>query len=674
MSFRKNLSFIILFCICFFCTVSETYASWNSINKGITNTGNISTLAFNPSNNAHILAGADKDGLYQSEDGGKSWRKNNNSIFQNVTFASLVFNPLSPNIIYVATRENGLFQSIDQGQTWQFILKPDLFLNNFKINKQNPNEMYLVSGYSNGGVLKSKDGGKIWFKITNTLEEQFFYRNIVIDPYNSNHLYLETISRGDFGGRIYETYDEGAHWQRILINVNNSKHAYLYNAEFPAPGIIYVSGIGGFFKNINNGKTWTPLFLTNNLITSFITNPKNPNEFYLYVEKEGIYHTTDNGANWKLIHPAFFSDREDFVKIESNPDHTGLLVSGPGIGLSSSTDGKTFTPIDDGIENIEVTALAVDPVNSKRQYVGIKDHGLWETENGQWQFSQFTHADIKNILVNPKNPAHVVINVNSDITNIYTTIYTSDIYGKNWRKAEVEKNDNYEFVPSVFGINPADPREIFADTRLQGTSELVLWKSNDGGRHWFYFSKYTGHWPDDGAVNISQFAINSKNPLEMYIGSTNIKGRMIYKSKDGGKTWQLLNYSFGPDAVNRNYNYTQALAIDPSHPDILYAATLTGLTADDLHLFKTTDGGNTWAKIGGDLPKVKEINSIIVDPANSNRVYVGTTQGIYISINGGINWQPLNDGLTNLDINSFVHSQNNLYAGTRGSGIFVTDK
>jgi hypothetical protein len=112
-------------------------------------------------------------------------------------------------------------------------------------------------------------------------------------------------------------------------------------------------------------------------------------------------------------------------------------------------------------------------------------------------------------------------------------------------------------------------------------------------------------------------------------------------------------------------SYIMALAIDPQHPNTVYAGTDGGV-------FKTTDGGGNWTAVNTGFPSYSyNIRALAIDPQNPNTVYAGTWFGVFKTTNGGGNWTA---GLTNTYINALAidpQNPNTVYAGTQGSGVFV---
>lgn len=177
---------------------------------------------------------------------------------------------------------------------------------------------------------------------------------------------------------------------------------------------------------------------------------------------------------------------------------------------------------------------------------------------------------------------------------------------------------------------------------------------------------------------VSAIAINPNNPSLIYIGTA---GGGVWRSPDGGATWtpifdRQLSLAVGEPG---------GLAIDPNNTDTLYVGTSARISGQpQAGLFKSTDRGASWIRVGSGFPAGNTgnasqfvnqwINVIIVDPANSNIVYLGSTSGVFRSVDGGQNWTfGSNAGG---DARSLVLDPSSpagariLYAGLSGRGAF----
>ena len=192
---------------------------------------------------------------------------------------------------------------------------------------------------------------------------------------------------------------------------------------------------------------------------------------------------------------------------------------------------------------------------------------------------------------------------------------------------------------------------------------------------------------DNGLV--SSIAIHPYNPNVIYIGTA---GGGVWRTRDGGVTWiplfdRQLALGIGEPA---------ALAIDPNNTDVVYAGTsqriilgtgnagFFGPPDSSQGLYKSTDGGSSWVQLGSGYPVEntgnaidflgQDINVVIVDPANSDALYLSSSSGVFWSLDGGQNWTAGQNiaGDTRslvLDTSSPVGSRI-LYAGANGQGVF----
>jgi photosystem II stability/assembly factor-like uncharacterized protein len=160
-----------------------------------------------------------------------------------------------------------------------------------------------------------------------------------------------------------------------------------------------------------------------------------------------------------------------------------------------------------------------------------------------------------------------------------------------------------------------------------------------------------GSSPDNGMV--TAIAPNPNNANIIYIGTA---GGGVWRTRDGGTTWtpifdRQLALGIGEPA---------GIAIDPNNTDILYVGTsqrvmlgtgntgIFGAPDSSQGLFKSTDAGDSWIQLGAGFPAGntgnainflgQEINVVIVDPANSNNLYLASSSGLFSSTDAGQNW------------------------------------
>lgn len=126
-------------------------------------------------------------------------------------------------------------------------------------------------------------------------------------------------------------------------------------------------------------------------------------------------------------------------------------------------------------------------------------------------------------------------------------------------------------------------------------------------------------------------ALHPKNPDILYVATNDY----IYKSRDGGQTWENLSHGMSHSRVI-------SMAIDPAYPATVYAGTKGDA------VYKSYDGGQRWVSLRAGLDDVtisSVVNQFVFDPADNNRLFVATTMGVFESKNGGDQWQKRMDGM-----------------------------
>jgi len=178
-------------------------------------------------------------------------------------------------------------------------------------------------------------------------------------------------------------------------------------------------------------------------------------------------------------------------------------------------------------------------------------------------------------------------------------------------------------------------------------------RSDDGGATWNSFNQGLLH------VNINALAIDPLFSTRVYAGT----GRGVARSIDGGATWQT-GLSAPPTAKGLApaiaVGIVNALALDPATPTTVYAGTASE------GLFKSLDGGVNWSLNSTGLVNLT-VNALAVDPLAPATVYAGTAAGVYRSTNGAANWRSFSSGIGSQNIRALVlnpATPDTLYAAT----------
>jgi photosystem II stability/assembly factor-like uncharacterized protein len=323
-----------------------------------------------------------------------------------------------------------------------------------------------------------------------------------------------------------------------------------------------------------------------------------------------------------------------------------LLTAGAG----DSVIAGTWSNI--GPEGGNVKALAVDPQNPAVVYavtgnavfksIDYGDH--WRPVN-----SGLSSRPIYSIAVNPQSPAICYVGTESGV-------FKSTNGGANWNAAN---SGHIGQLVTSLAISPQNPSVIYAATNSSG-----IYKSTNGGESWIFAN---GILP---TLSISALAVDPGNPDIVYTGTG---GDGIYKSTDGAIAWNPLNNGL------RDYYSVNSLVIDPRDPEKIYASFMIA------GVFKSTNGGQQWTPAVNGLPHLDlEYGFVLFDvqtelainPGNPDIVYAGSdSDGVFRSMNAGMNWSPINSGLIGATISALTISREDLatvYAGTFDKGFRST--
>jgi photosystem II stability/assembly factor-like uncharacterized protein len=200
---------------------------------------------------------------------------------------------------------------------------------------------------------------------------------------------------------------------------------------------------------------------------------------------------------------------------------------------------------------------------------------------------------------------------------------------------------------TAIDVDLSDPEIIYA-----GTASGGVWKSTDGGIQWKPI------FDDQPTQSIGSVKINQRNPSVIWVGTgegnprnSHNSGAGIYKSLDGGKSWKLM----GLEATKTIHR----IIVHRDNPDIVFAGAMGSIWGpnEERGVFRTKDGGKTWEKVLY-VNDETGVGDMIVDPTNPDKILValweygrkpwtfnsgGPGSGLYITYDGGDNWKEITD-------------------------------
>ncbi|MDP9281365.1 MAG: hypothetical protein M3P38_04625 [Chloroflexota bacterium] len=661
-------------------------------------------LAIAPSNDAIIYAGTGEgalsgdsyfgNGILKSMDGGANWLHVSGDFFEAVSVSRLVVDPANPNHLYA---------SVLRGRGGARRTTPTV--------------------HSRFGIWESKDGAVSWTLLKEAKSEFNGATDLELDPRSPQTLYASF-----WGDAIYKSTNGGASWAPVMNGLpvaNYAAHQTRFSIAISHPAGAGATLYAGFdwedatgdhpsrvFKSTDGGANWVmlPAGVSPDKVEDYCggqcfydnvieVDPTNPNivfaggQFDYGIGSGGIFRSDDGGLTWKNLG---WDQHPDFHALAFDPSKPAHVLSGSdgGVWYSANRGGRpnasdpleavdwqnlngTVDPNTAGIiarsdlQIAQFTSIATVPTVPLRVWGGTQDNGtLRKTASTNQQWFDVASGDGGQVLVDPAN-ANYVYGTYFGITPYRYTNGGASFFSNQYIRNGINLSDRSDFyIP--FTMNKANTNQLFLGTyRLYRTDNAKA--ASAGDVTWKIISPdltsgCTGTAPN-GARNCTISAIGVGGGQAVYTGSLD---GLVYISTDAqvnnDPTWTRLDNGKLPKRPVTQF------AVDPSNYRIAYAA-YAGFNAASPsrpgHVYKTTDGGQTWTNISGNLPD-SPVNSVILDPSYANTLYVGTDVGPFASFDGGVHWTPLGTAfpivaIWQLDLDP---SHRTLAAGTHGRGAF----
>ena len=656
--------------------------------------GNMGGVVVNASNSNQIAfyteATSNSDsGVFVSKDGGKTWDE---AKIDGSQYSAITIGSQNTSTLYVAGRHfpNGedcedeededdctpeknsaIFISNDFGTSWiksspipkgvfkEIELEEGQELEEEDIDKVtvlyvSPSDDDQIFVGTSNLLLKSNNRGSSWESLSDTFHRSDI-KGLAIHPNNPNIIYAriglytfsdcsdvdnddadyeESVSKYCPG--IYKSTDGGESWKLLEEVTGDPSEGGVYINEYNDSEIYSVFGRETFVSK--DGGISSDVFLDTkehpiipDVGVEIITFGESESEVFM-AGLQGVYRTYDNGKTWIESNTGFVGS--EVVDLVTSLDGT-MYATTYNLGIFKSTDGgKNWVFASFGIKNWYGMQLATHPEDADTLFT-TTNGGVYKSTNAGKSWELIGGSDLcddedaggnchyHGIVVEKEAPFKVLVGSGGDqYAKEGVGLTGSEDNGESWR------NSDDGFVRDVH------------------VSKLVIDPNNN---------------------NIFYATTQGETEYTDKVGD----GAGVFKSTDRGNNWTQINNGL-------NSLETNVLAVDPNDSDVLYLGT------DDDGIYKSINGGENWKKL---IPTASfGVGDIIVDPQNSNNVYMGTVDyfrlsesrgvlgdfGVYKSTDGGTTWEEFNSGLNHLGVFSLELSEENriLYAGTRAGGVY----
>ncbi len=581
--------------------------------------GRVASIAIDPGTPAHVLCGAAGGGIWESFNRGTTWAPRTDQM-PSLAIGAIAFDPRDPKNVYAGSGEGnfyfnlgaGIYKSTDGGTTWRVLVSAPFVGVGFYdlvIDPANPKVMYAATTV---GFFVSKNGGSTW-----SLKR----------PQRCWDISLH--GSGGPSAEILATFDDG-------LFVSTSAGSSLTAVTLPsapaaawvrlavdrvatAPDVAYVFGAAGPDAHLwrRTGAAWTKITPLPNLNVSqawydwyVAATPNNAQEVFLGAIDTVRGKLTGSTWTWKnittqgakSIHPD-----QHCLAFAPNAPKTIYLGNDGGV-YRSVNGGASWTARNRGLGITEIEYLAMDPTSAKWLMAGTQDNGTIRYRNSL-VWDHIADGDGGDCGVNQFLPSEVY-------HSFYrVSLERSTNKGNTWTRLAPPG------VPSLF----YPPIEVFGTTVGIGGASLVV--SQNSGSSWTTVSLAL---PADDAAS----AMDIPDVNTIFVGT--LRGRVLRIVWNGSSWTRTALTSPTP-------RYISCIVVDPGTPKRLWV-TISQVGGG--LVYRSDDIGSTWVNCTSGLPAIP-MNSVAVDPANGQHLWVSGDVGVYESLDLGSTWTSFSNGLPN---------------------------
>lgn len=624
-------------------------------------------------------------GIFKTEDGGETWTRLEETWGPDFRWVNdIAISHADPRRLYAATR-SGVWRSLNAGRTWRKVLATQVKGGclDLAIRTDRPADIVFASCgtfeqatvYRNAGAQRA---ASVWVPVLT--EAGMGRTSLALAPSNQNVVYALSASYlagpgGNFMGGLHAVFRSAAagtagSWQAVTRNTDPVKLNTL----------LLTNPVGASFVacNFDARDSYSTLGWYTNVIAVDPTDPD-----VVFAGGVDLFRSDDGGRNWGIItywYATRASAHADQHAIVFHPRYNGrsnqtmFLGNDGGVWVTSNARAAAATgeqaacdPANTAVvwssqdHNYGVTQFyhgAAFP-DGRSYFGGTQDNGtlMGRDAAGSDAWAFILGGDGGYVAIDPRNPN--VIYAESQVL----TLQKSVDGGRSFQAATngISANtgsgvDDYgDFLFIVpFTLDPNGPDRLYLGGRR-------LWRTANGAQSW---SPASDFWPSGG--KLSALAVSPGDPDRVVVGLDD--GTIHY-------TDQALAAGSGTQwpAVRPRAGYVSWVAFDPLDPRRVYA---TYSTFGGKHVWTSDDGGATWRQIDGNGPRRLPnlpAHSIVADPTDPERLFVGTDLGVFVSTTGGLAWAVEQTGFANavtesLQVLDSTGGERYLFAFTHGRG------
>ena len=682
-----------------------------------TMSGRVTAIAVPAASPEVIYVGTASGGLWRSQSAGLTWEP----LFDDQptqSIGAVALSALNPDLIWVGTGEGnprnshtsgrGLFKSLDAGATWSFMGLPETRnIHRILIHPRDPNTVFVAATGSawgdspDRGVYKTTDGGQTWSHVLK-VDERTGCAELVMDPSNPDKLFAAMWSfrrepwffeSGGEGSGLYVTHDGGSTWVERTEEdgLPEGNLGRMGLAVSPAnPDVVYAlveSDTYALYRSDDGGASFRVQSKDSNIgnrpfyYAEIHASPTN--EDHVFSLWSMVSKSTDGGASWDVILP-YSGVHPDHHALFIHPNDPNYLINGNDGGLNISRDGGENWMFVNNLPVGQFYHIAVDNEEPYNVYGGMQDNGSWVGPSAVWHVGGIRNEDWQEVLfgdgfdVQPTGDGEVYAMYQGGALN-RVDLATLDATG-----IEPARPDT---TPLRFAWNAALALDPNDRDGLYFGSQHVHYSPNRGSS-WETLS------PDlttndaaklrqatSGGLTIDAtkaenhctilcIAPSASRPNELWVGTDDGK---LQHSQDRGATW--VDHSEKLKGLPEG-SWIPFVHVSPHSPDEVYVVANNYRRNDwQPYLYRTMDGGKSWKRLvyGEDVPA--HALCVVQDPEASDLLFLGTEEGLYFSVDHGVNWRHWTHDVPSVPVRDMAIQarEGDLVLGTFGRAAYVIE-
>jgi photosystem II stability/assembly factor-like uncharacterized protein len=675
------------------------------------------TAAGIPGDPTTYYFGATGGGVWKSTDGAMNW----SPVFDKEgsgSIGSLAVANSDHNTVYVGTGEacirgnishgDGVYKSLDGGKTWKNVgLRDSRAIGKVIINPNNPDIVFVAAlGHPYGpnterGIFRTVDGGKSWEKVLYK-DENTGAVDVAFDPHNPNILFATlwqarrtswSLASGGPGSGLYRSNDGGTTWKRleehglpkgpygrigIAVAANSDRVYALIEAHNPD---------GGLYRSDDGGETWDFVNPSHSLwqrpwyYMHIIADPRDEN--VVYIMDVEAYKSTDGGHLFNKVKVPHGDNHGLWI----DPRDTRRMIASNDGGVTVTLDGGKNWTREDNQPTAQFYHVITDSAVPYRVYGAQQDSGTVAiaSRSDDGAIDRQDWYDVGG------GEAGYIAPYPPDPNIVYAADYQGNITRFDKHIGQVKSITEQPELSDAYGAANLEHRFQWTapvllslhdpNTLYHGGERLF--KTTDGGVHWQAISpdltrndKSKQHvsggeitLDDSGTEYYDTIFAVAESPLTKGLLWVGTDDGLIQITRDEGKNWTNVTPKELPE-------WSRISQVEASHYDAGTAyVAVDRHQNDDLrpYIYKTSDYGQTWTKLGNGIPEGSFVRAVREDPKKRGLLYAGTEDGVYVSFNDGADWRKLKLNLPTTPVHDLVIKDNDLVLATHGRAFWILD-